>query len=106
MPAAITAEPMAMICAIAAIRAGRATIAVPTAGETAWTGVVLPVTLHGDMPKADRITDFQPGIHKIDLSHIDANPLVAGDQAFSPGQTGASIMLDGHVALTASDFTL
>lgn len=111
-----------------------------------------------DMPKADRITDFQHGVDKIDVSHIDANPLVAGDQAFvfdwwgtpitsgsvsvhpgplvqgmtghidvvyqapptgtvGPGKTwvyietndhvtGASIMLDGHITLTASDFIL
>ncbi len=31
----------------------------------------------------DRITDFQVGIDKIDLSKLDANPYFAGDQAFS-----------------------
>ncbi|HEU0099487.1 MAG TPA: calcium-binding protein [Allosphingosinicella sp.] len=31
----------------------------------------------------DRITDFTPGTDKIDLSRIDANTLVAGDQAFT-----------------------
>ncbi|HEU0099172.1 MAG TPA: M10 family metallopeptidase C-terminal domain-containing protein [Allosphingosinicella sp.] len=31
----------------------------------------------------DRITDFTPGTDKIDLSRIDANSAVAGDQAFS-----------------------
>ncbi|MEQ1714885.1 MAG: calcium-binding protein [Hyphomicrobium sp.] len=111
-----------------------------------------------DMPRADRITDFQHGVDKIDLSRIDANPNVAGNQAFAfdwwgtpttsgvvsvhpgpliqghtghidvyyqgppsgtvgPGhtwiyvetnnnKTGASILLDGHVTITASDFIL
>jgi serralysin len=31
----------------------------------------------------DRITDFEPGADKIDLSRIDANVLAAGDQAFT-----------------------
>ncbi|HEU0099488.1 MAG TPA: calcium-binding protein [Allosphingosinicella sp.] len=31
----------------------------------------------------DRITDFTPGTDKIDLGRIDANTLVAGDQAFT-----------------------
>jgi len=37
----------------------------------------------------DTITDFQHGVDKIDLSAIDANTLVAGDQAFgfTAGQT-------------------
>jgi Ca2+-binding RTX toxin-like protein len=112
----------------------------------------------GDLPRADRITDFQHGLDKIDLRGIDANPLVAGDQAFvfdwwgtptttgivssHPGPlvqgqtghidvvyqaspsgtiggektwvyietndhvTGASIMLNGHVTLSAADFIM
>lgn len=31
----------------------------------------------------DRITAFERGVDKIDLSFIDANPALAGDQAFS-----------------------
>ena len=31
----------------------------------------------------DQILDFTPGTDKIDLSRIDANSLVAGDQAFN-----------------------
>jgi serralysin len=31
----------------------------------------------------DRITDFAPGADKIDLASVDANTLVAGDQAFN-----------------------
>lgn len=34
----------------------------------------------------DRITDFQVGIDKIDLSKLDANPYFSGDQAFQFGQ--------------------
>lgn len=63
-----------------------------------------------EMPKADRITDFQQGLDKIDLSAIDANPFVAGDQSFSfPSiirndltATGVSVhpgpVINGHTA--------
>jgi Ca2+-binding RTX toxin-like protein len=40
-------------------------------------------TAESSSSSTDQITDFTPGTDKIDLSRIDANTLVAGDQAFS-----------------------
>ncbi|HEU0099131.1 MAG TPA: pre-peptidase C-terminal domain-containing protein [Allosphingosinicella sp.] len=40
-------------------------------------------TADSNSASKDHITDFAPGVDKIDLSRIDANANVAGDQAFS-----------------------
>jgi Ca2+-binding RTX toxin-like protein len=40
-------------------------------------------TAESNSASRDRILDFKPGTDKIDLSRIDANTLVAGDQAFA-----------------------
>lgn len=39
----------------------------------------------------DTIKDFQAGLDKIDLSTIDANETVTGNQAFSYVESGASL---------------
>ncbi len=44
----------------------------------------------------DILTDFNPGFDKIDLSRIDANTTIAGDQAFTFVGTGA-IGIGGQV---------
>ena len=58
--------------------------------------------------KADHILDFQSGIDSIDLSAIDADSSIAGDQAFTfigdaaftgLGQLRIGVDSDGHVAL-------
>jgi len=91
-----------------------------------------------DSPNApgslDRITRFERGLDKIDLSAIDANPALAGDQAFQliafgsgPGLVKSTVIngqtfveafvdadslpdlviqIDHAVALTVSDFIL
>ena len=54
----------------------------------------------------DLITDFEIGVDKIDLSGIDANLSLAGDQAFTftagatqfTGQAGELIVLNGFFA--------
>jgi Ca2+-binding RTX toxin-like protein len=46
---------------------------------------------------SDFIQDFIPGTDKIDLSAIDANPVVAGNQAFSFIGTGAFSGLVGEL---------
>ncbi|MET1112402.1 MAG: M10 family metallopeptidase C-terminal domain-containing protein, partial [Allosphingosinicella sp.] len=40
-------------------------------------------TAESSFSSTDQITDFTPGTDKVDLSRIDANSLMAGDQAFS-----------------------
>jgi Ca2+-binding RTX toxin-like protein len=84
----------------------------------------------------DRITDFQPGLDRIDLSRLDADSIHAGSQAFEWRGTGAftapgqlryyfsgdttiiagntdsdaqpefRLVLDGHLNLIATDFYL
>jgi Ca2+-binding RTX toxin-like protein len=46
-------------------------------------------TAESNSGSMDQILDFTPGTDKIDLGRIDANSLVAGDQAFSWIGTGA-----------------
>ncbi|MHA6345144.1 calcium-binding protein [Roseivivax sp. CAU 1761] len=49
---------------------------------------------------ADRITDFETGIDRLDLSAIDADTAQAGDQAFAFGRT---LWRDGDVLLGSVD---
>lgn len=55
----------------------------------------------------DRITDFATGVDKIDLSAIDANPSLSGDQAFSQvaqfsGRAGQAVIASSNGTTTLS----
>jgi Ca2+-binding RTX toxin-like protein len=73
------------------------------AGSAAVTGQAWQDQGSVDLKVGDIIGDFQVGHDKLDLSAIDANPLVRGNQAFALadqlGMPGTLALLDGQLQL-------